>query len=220
VSAFSDQLGIDIEEALRTATVPAVPDPFPAPGTPEFAAFMLEGQQNSWKAAAEVLEPHLDTGGLWAPLTDIVTVGSTVTSFTVGSGLSLDADEVWKLLLWLHSATGTTHNTLLGLRGTFTDGTNYASTMLRSDGFSFDRASDLSLCQTNSPDRLIVSIELSKRAGEPTLFNGLATNNGTNFFVLGGRDLATSDVPSVQIGSTASSRILAGTEAQLFRKVA
>lgn len=220
MSAFSDQLGIDIEEALRTATVPAVPDPFPAPGTPEFAAFMLEGQQNSWKAAAEVLEPHLDTGGLWAPLTDIVTVGSTVTSFTVGSGLSLDADEVWKLLLWLHSATGTTHNTLLGLRGTFTDGTNYASTMLRSDGFSFDRASDLSLCQTNSPDRLIVSIELSKRAGEPTLFNGLATNNGTNFFVLGGRDLATSDVPSVQIGSTASSRILAGTEAQLFRKVA
>lgn len=61
MSAFSDQLGIDIEEALRTATVPAVPDPFPAPGTPEFAAFMLECQQNSWKAAMEVLEPYLNT---------------------------------------------------------------------------------------------------------------------------------------------------------------
>jgi hypothetical protein len=59
VSAFSDQLGIDWEEALRTADVPTLPDPFPQPGTAAFDAFMLEAQQNSWQAAMAVLEPYL-----------------------------------------------------------------------------------------------------------------------------------------------------------------
>jgi hypothetical protein len=130
VSAFSDQLGEDFEEALRTAAVPAVPDPFPAPGTPEFAAFMLECQQSSWKAAMEVLEPYLNT----LPRTAEIALSASQGSWSVGNRVvwdsiagALDDDE----LVSLSSGTvtlvdGHTYHVRVQLRSTFTppDGGN------------------------------------------------------------------------------------------------
>lgn len=166
-------------------------------------------------------------GGLWAPAADKVTVGSTVTSFTAASSVSLDTDEEWLLRLRLKVATGTLHFPRLGLRGTFVDNTNYYSTAGRAlVADPGGTAGKLLLVAggMNAADFMIATIELSKRSGEPTLGVCRSTYSnsspGTDTYHYSLTDRATSDITSIDVGSDVSNRILAGSDAQLFKKVA
>jgi hypothetical protein len=183
---------------------------------------MLEGQQNSWKAAAEVLEPHLDTGGLWAPLTDIVTVGSTVTSFVVADGVSLDADREWLLLLSAVISSGVSKAARLGPRGTFVNA-NYASKVIGDGVAETPAASQLRFGGAGTtPTWYGASVHLTKRGGAMRYWGkGIYTSTGSPaVYTFGGNDFNTSDIPRLDVSMTASSSILAGTEAQLFRRIA
>jgi hypothetical protein len=229
VSAFSDQLGIDWEEALRTADVPTLADPFPQPGTVEFDVFMLEAQQNSWKAAMAVLEPHLGGAGLWAPVGDPVVVGSTVTSFIAVDGESLDADGEWFLQLRLLLATGTVHQVRLGPRGSFADPSqNYDTGLVQRSTLLQQQAVLWLTSGAQGQAQFDADIWLSKRPGLGTSARfraaSLTTTGG------GPRDVATitgalvdtetADLDRLDVGSTVSSRILSGSTAHLFKKAA
>jgi hypothetical protein len=224
-------MGLDVEEALRTAEVPA---PVPTPGDfdphPDYQtaleAFLLEAAQNSWKAGAAAMLRYV--GGLWAPVADPVVVGSTVTSFIAVSGESLNADEEWLLMGRLLLATGTAHRIRAGLRGTFSS-TNYITTWRGSTtagdpagGTVSDEITFRSAFSTF--DEITVRVELSKRTGKRTLGRTeLSAANASGDSVIahaGVLDEGTSDVTRIDIGSTASSRILAGSETQIFRRIA
>jgi hypothetical protein len=163
----------------------------------------------------------VSANGLWAPVGDPVEVGSTVTSFTVVSGESLDTDGEWLLLLSLLLATGTIHRIRFGPGGTFSDGTNHGCELYRRYGV----ASSVDSGQIQLSDNLNAAavaryrIYLSKQAGQPTLGDSTGTwDLGVDSAVF--VDRTTADLERIDIGSTVASRILAGSTAQLYRRVA
>jgi hypothetical protein len=163
----------------------------------------------------------LSANGLWAPVGDPVVVGSTVTSFTAASSESLDTDGEWLLLLFLVLATGTTHRIRLGPGGTFVDGSDHGCELYR----RYLGASSVDSGQIQLSDNLNAAavaryrIQLSKQAGQPTIGDSTGTWDlgvDSTAFV----DRETADLERIDIGSTVASRILAGSTAHLYRRVA
>jgi hypothetical protein len=172
------------------------------------------------------LERRHNPSGLWAPVGDPVEVKSATKSFNVASGQSLDADGEWHLQLRLLLATGTTHQVRVEPRGTIIDATNYSSESFRSGDTTVATISpndQLQLGTFNAPNICRFDVRLSKRVGGVTLLDWTgahASASGTPRSWSGaGQDLAISDITRLNVGSTVSNRILAGSEAQLFRKV-
>jgi hypothetical protein len=181
------------------------------------------------QAEVRKLQSASAASGLWAPVGDPVVVGSTVSSFAAATSISLNDIEEALLKVQLNLATGTTHTPRLGLRGTFVDASNYSAVMARHVAAGVQQQADgsegdLQFAITNAADRGSWSIYLSKRAGEPTFINGLGSTSTSaptaQAYWVGGTDRATSDVTRIDIGSDVASRILAGSTAQLYRRVA
>jgi hypothetical protein len=178
------------------------------------------------QAEVRALRSASTASGLWAPVGEPVKVSATVTSFAAVSGQSLDADGEWLLQLRLLLATGTTHRIRIGPGGTFADTGDHESDVYQGGASVTVDSGELWLTGgISAQGHLRADIYMSKLPGGLTAYNfsGSVTASapGSVRHETGsGVDAETADLTRIDVGSTVANRILAGSTAQLYRRVA